>query len=121
MSRREEKRKAYSSMLMPDKKEAPGTESKSGSENICGICKQYLESSWSSDGRGTCKLLKLGSDIKSQPPVYVLEGKDGYPTKTLSDASLCKYFEKMTFIDKDGYECSDPLYRRSMRQLRDKK
>ena len=89
-------------------------------EKTCGVCKHYLESSWSSDGRGSCKELKEGSDITSDPPVFNLEGKNGYQLRILTDAARCTYFEKSEFIDHDGHECSDPIYRRSMRQLMDK-
>ena len=89
-------------------------------EKTCGICKHYLETSWSSDGRGSCKVLKEGSDITSNPPVFNLEGKDGYLLRILTDAARCTYFEKSEFIDHDGQECSDPIYRRSMTQLMDK-
>jgi hypothetical protein len=118
MSRREEKRKAYGGILMPkhDKQEsAPGKKP----EKVCGTCMNYSESSWSSDGRGSCKAIKLGSDICTNPPVYVTDGKEGYLTRTLSDASACTYYEKMKLIDKDGYECSDPAYRRTIRQLQE--
>jgi len=46
-------------------------------EKNCGICKHYLENTYASDGRGTCSMLKDGSDITSDPPVFVLEGKTG--------------------------------------------
>ncbi|RJP38492.1 MAG: hypothetical protein C4548_13215 [Desulfobacteraceae bacterium] len=118
MSRREEKRKAYASMLAPNLGEpesAPGKKP----EKVCGTCLHYLETSWSSDGRGSCKTLKLGSDIHANPPVYVTDGKEGYLTRTLSDASGCAQYEKMKLIDKDGYECSDPAYRRTIRQLQE--
>lgn len=117
MSRRDQKRQAYTNMLIPEKKEDAGT--RTVGRKICGTCKNYLESSWSSDGRGSCSLLKMGSNISSDPPVYKLDEKEGYMTKTLSDASACKYYDKMKMIDKDGYECSDPIYRRSMRQLQE--
>jgi hypothetical protein len=117
MSRRDEKRKAYAGMLVPRvEKEA---DSGMRPERLCGTCLSYSESSWSSDGRGSCKSLKIGTDIHGKPAVFVTEGQEGYLTRTLSDASACTYYEKMKLIDKDGYECSDPAYRRSMRQLRD--
>lgn len=115
MSKREEKRRAYTSMLVPQAEK----DLKKPGEKVCGNCKKYLESAWSSDGRGSCTVLKMGSDIHATPPVHVLEGKDGYPTKTLADAASCKYYDKMTFVDKDGYECSDPVFRRSIRQFQD--
>ena len=104
--------------------QAKDVQKESDSDNIpeknCGICKHYLETSYMSDGRGTCAVLKEGSDITSDPPVFNLEAKNGYMLRMLSDASKCTYFEKMEFIDKDGHECSDPKFRRSMRQLQDK-
>ena len=89
-------------------------------EKNCGVCKNYLENTYTSDGRGTCNVLKDGSDITSDPPILKMEGKNGYQLKILTDAAKCTYFEKMEFIDHDGHECSDPKYRRSMRQLQDK-
>ncbi|MDA3897784.1 MAG: hypothetical protein PF482_16750 [Desulfobacteraceae bacterium] len=115
MSRRDEKRQAYTSMLIPEKTD--GSSAKSVGHKICGTCKNYMETSWSNDGRGSCNVLKMGSNIGSNPPVHKLDGKEGYMSKTLSDASACQYYEKMKMLDKDGYECSDPIYRRSMRQV----
>ena len=89
-------------------------------ERPCGLCKHFSESAWSSDGRGSCKVLKEGSDITRDPPVFNLEGKNGYMLRILTDAKRCTYYERNEFIDKDGYECSDPAYRRFIRQLRDK-
>lgn len=118
MSRRDEKRKAYANVLVPQKPKNDA-ESVQKSDKLCGTCENYFESSWSSDGRGSCKQLKLGSDITVHPPVYVTEGKEGYLTRTLTDASSCAHFQKMKMIDKDGYECSDPRYRRSIRQFQE--
>ncbi|MDT8274225.1 MAG: hypothetical protein RRA35_13625 [Desulfomonilia bacterium] len=86
----------------------------------CGLCKHYLESAYTSDGRGSCKILKEESDITRDPPVFILEGRNGYMLRILTDASRCTYYERNEFIDKDGYECSDPAFRRFMRQLKDK-
>jgi hypothetical protein len=116
MSRRDQKRQQYASMFLP-KKQASDSGSHGPDKKVCGTCSQYSESAYSNDGRGSCKFLKAGSDISKNQPVYVLEGKEGFFTKTLFDASFCKYYEKMRMIDKDGYECSDPVYRRSIRQL----
>lgn len=118
MSRRDEKRKAYAGVLVP-RVENKEPDTGKASDTLCGTCLHYSESSWSSDGRGSCKVLKFGSDIHNRPPTFVTDGREGYLTKTLSDASGCTYYEKMKLIDKDGYECSDPAYRRSMRQLRE--
>jgi len=118
MSRREEKRKAYANILVPQKHESNAAPPKK-TDKLCGTCTNYSESSWSSDGRGSCKYLKLGSDITIRPPDYIVEGKDGYLTRTLADASTCEHYEKMKMIDKDGYECSDPTFRRSIRQFQE--
>ncbi|MBA4368399.1 MAG: hypothetical protein C0403_12275 [Desulfobacterium sp.] len=118
MSRREEKRQKFASSLMPQKHESDAAPLKK-SDKLCGTCKNYSESSFASDGRGSCKYLKLGSDITGKPPVYITEGKEGYLTKTLADASSCEHYQKMKMIDKDGYECSDPMFRRSMRQFQE--
>jgi len=119
MSRREQKRQAYTNILVPQKQKE-GVLQKGAGRKVCGTCSHFSESSWSSDGRGSCNFLKLGSNLICDPPVYAREGKDGFLTKTLSDASACKYYEKLKLIDKDGYECSDPAYRRSIRQMSEK-
>lgn len=118
MSRRDSKRNAYGSMLVPQAQKQ-SRESGKKSQKVCGTCRNYSESAWSSDGRGSCSCLKLGSDITANPPVFITEGKEGYLTRTLSDASLCEHYVKMKMIDRDGYECSDPVYRRSIRQLQE--
>ena len=87
---------------------------------VCGICKHFLETAAYSDGRGTCTVLKDGSDITCNPPIFIMEGKDGYRLRALTDAAKCPSYKKMEFIDHDGTECSDPKYRRSMRQFQDK-
>ncbi len=89
-------------------------------EKPCGLCRHFLESAYASDGRGSCKVLKEGSDITSTPPVIILEGKNGYMMRILTDASRCSHYERNEFIDKDGYKCSDPVFRRFIRQLKDK-
>jgi hypothetical protein len=89
-------------------------------EQPCGLCRHYMESAWSSDGRGSCKVLKEGSDIISDPPVFILDGTNGYMVRILTDASRCRHYERNEFIDKDGFECSDPVFRRFIRQLKDK-
>ena len=118
MSRREEKRKAYATILNPQKAKK-NTSSPQQSTKVCGTCEHYSESSYSSDGRGSCQHLKLGSDISVNPAVYVTDGKEGYLTRTLSEAVNCEHYKKMKMIDKDGYECSDPKYRRSIRQFQE--
>jgi len=83
----------------------------------CSLCKNFSENAYASDGRGTCKVLKIGSDIHAVPPVFVLDGTVGYVTFFNTDTSACTHFDRMELIDKDGYECADPAYRRVQRQL----
>lgn len=120
MARRSRQEYANATGAFGVQQKQPGGSEGEVPEKACGMCKNFSESAWSSDGRGTCKVLKQGSDIFSDPPVYQLEGKNGYMVRSLADAAKCKYFEKMRFIDKDGHECSDPQFRRSQRQFQDK-
>ena len=89
-------------------------------DKVCGKCKNYRESPFTGQGTGSCNVLKEGSYIFIDPPNFNTENVDGYRTMALMDATRCKYYEKMEFMDKDPTECSDPVYRRSMRQFQDK-
>lgn len=84
---------------------------------MCGLCKNFSENAYASDGRGYCKKLKVGSDIKADPPVLVNEGDAGYSTMFNRDASRCPHFDKMEMVDTDGNEVADPQYRRVQRQF----
>ena len=86
----------------------------------CGFCKNFSENAYASDGRGYCKKLKVGSNIKSNPPLYVLEGEAGLTTLFNADAANCAHFDKMDIVDTDGNEVSDPQYRRVQRQMEKK-
>jgi hypothetical protein len=83
----------------------------------CGLCKNFSENAFASDGRGFCKKLKVGSDIKLDPPKYVTDGEAGYSTLFNRDAAKCIYFERMEMVDTDGHEVADPQYRRVQRQM----
>lgn len=83
----------------------------------CGICRNFCENAYASDGRGACNILKFGSDITKDPPVLVMEGDTGLITFFNTDGSRCPYFNKMDLIDTDGKECADPAYRRMQRQI----
>jgi hypothetical protein len=83
----------------------------------CGLCKNFLENAYASDGRGVCKTLKIGSEISTDPPVYVTEGDAGLITHFNMDGSRCDHFSRMVMIDKDGSECADPVFRRVQRQM----
>ncbi|MBI5843126.1 MAG: hypothetical protein HZB23_00480 [Deltaproteobacteria bacterium] len=86
----------------------------------CGFCKNFAENAYASDGRGLCKILKMGSNILSAQPVFVTEGEVGHPTMFNTEAARCTYFERMDFIDTDGNEVADPSYRRVQRQMESK-
>lgn len=86
-------------------------------EVACGKCKNFSENAWASDGRGFCGVLKVGSDLTAEPPVFVTEGDAGLMTMFNMDAAKCTYFEKMKLIDTEGSECVDPQYRRAQRQM----
>jgi hypothetical protein len=116
MSRRDEIRQAYSGIYA--QQAAPKSNQKRP-EKMCGVCSNYLEAAFTGEGVGTCTILKLGSDILANPPVFVMEGENGYRTMNLRDAAACPHYSKMEFVDKDGTECNDPKYRRSMRQMQD--
>lgn len=86
----------------------------------CGLCMNFSENAYASDGRGFCKKLKVGSDIKAKPPVYVMEGEAGFSTLFNTDASGCEHFKKMKMVDTDGNEVADPNWRRVQRQMEKK-
>ncbi|MBU2490390.1 MAG: hypothetical protein KKA60_13450 [Proteobacteria bacterium] len=86
----------------------------------CGFCKNFSENAYASDGRGYCKQLKVGSNIKTDPPVYVMEGDAGLTVLFNAEAAGCKFFDRMDFVDTDGHEVADPSYRRVQRQMEKK-
>lgn len=88
-------------------------------DKACGKCSNYSEIPFSTDGRGNCMLLRIGSDILSTPPVVVLEGDSSYVTVFNVDASNCPHYTKMEFIDTDTSECADPQFKRSQRQFKE--
>ena len=86
-------------------------------DKACGKCKDFSENAYASDGRGFCRVLKTGSNLLADPPIFVLEGETGLMCMFNMDASKCKYYERMEFIDTDGTECADPQFRRAQRQM----
>ena len=53
-------------------------------EKACGLCKNFSENAKEADGRGTCRILKMGSDLKANPPKLVTEGEIGLEPFPLS-------------------------------------
>jgi len=86
-------------------------------EKACGKCKHFSENAYGSDGRGYCGVLKMGTDLTVDPPVYVQEGDAAMITFFNVDVGKCKYYDQMAFIDTDGTECADPHHRRTQRQM----
>lgn len=117
MSRRDEWGQVKENMF------GPATQAKSVEERekvpkiACGVCKNFSENAYASDGRGTCRILKTGSDIGANPPVYVFEGESGFISFFNTEAATCTHFTRQELIDKDGFECADPAYRRAQRQM----
>ena len=86
-------------------------------EKACGYCSNFSENAKETDGRGICKILKMGSNIRLTPPLFVQEGEVGYITFLNADGVNCTHFNKMSFIDRDMGETSDPAFRRALRQM----
>ncbi len=116
MGRRDQWKQASSKMFGETTKKKSFEERERMPEVACGLCRNFSENAYASDGRGVCKTLKIGSDISVDPPVYVLEGDTGLITFFNTDAAGCSHFDKMGMIDRDGTECADPAFRRAQRQ-----
>lgn len=116
-SRREEWNQVRNSMAS-DFSTAKGVEGREiVPDKACGKCKNFSESAYASDGRGSCRVLKIGSNFLVGPPIFVLDGETGLMCMFNMDASRCEYYERMEFIDTDGTECADPQFRRAQRQM----
>ena len=87
-------------------------------DKACGKCVHFLETPYEASGGGNCDLLRFGSDLMKDPPVYKLEGEMPLMTHITMDAAKCTYYELREFIDTDATETSDPRYRRKMREMK---
>ncbi len=117
MGRREQWQQVRQSVLGQSTKPKSMQELENVPDKACGLCKNFSENAYASDGRGNCNILKFGSDITKKPQVYITKGDVGLPTFFNTDASLCRHFEKMKMVDTDGTECADPAFRRMQRQM----
>ena len=92
-----------------------------GRENVpdtaCGKCVNFAGNINRADGTGYCGILKTGSDISLDEPVYTMEGKIGFICLFNTDAAQCKHYELMSMVDTDGTECADPKLSRQQRQM----
>ena len=86
----------------------------------CGKCKNFSENAYASDGRGFCGILKTGSNILEDTPVYIFDGEASLLTFFNTNAEKCEYFKEMDLVDTDGFECADPQFRRAQRQMANK-
>ncbi|MDI6795830.1 MAG: hypothetical protein QMD09_02745 [Desulfatibacillaceae bacterium] len=120
MGRRDQWKQVQSGIYDPSLKARTVEERETVPDIACGLCKNFAENAYASDGRGLCRVLKIGSDISASPVVYVLEGEVGYPAYFTTNAASCTHFERMDFIDTDGSEVADPNYRRVQRQMENK-
>jgi hypothetical protein len=117
MSRRDQWKQAIEGVLSSGQKTSGVEARETVPEISCAVCKNFSENAYASDGRGTCRILKIGSDISLEKPAYVLEGDAPLNVKFNTDAARCGRFDKMDYIDTDGSECADPSYRRAQRQM----
>jgi len=117
MSRRSQWNQLKDSMFGEASRQKTIQERETIPETACGICQNFLENAYASDGRGSCKKLKFGTNFNINPPVFITSGENGYITFFNKNASNCSYFNKMQLIDKDGTECADPEFRRAQRQM----
>jgi len=85
-------------------------------EKSCGNCKHFSASTWLGTTGGNCDVLKAGSDIAKDPPVFVLEGEANLQSDVMLDASRCKYHEQLEIVDTDIGEAFDHRYSRHQRQ-----
>lgn len=120
MGRRDQWRQVQGAMFGEVTKARTVEEREKVPDRACGLCRNFAENAYASDGRGLCKLLKVGSDIAAEPPLFVMDGEVGYPTMFNADGARCTRFEAMDFVDTDGTEVADPSYRRVQRQMEKK-
>jgi len=117
MSRRDQWTEIQKSMFGEATKAKSVEERETIPNKACGVCINFSENAYASDGRGSCSVLKVGSNIAADPPVFVTEGETGLITFFNTDGAKCGNFCKMDLIDKDGSECADPAFRRMQRQM----
>jgi len=86
-------------------------------EKACGKCKSFSTNAYASDGSGFCKVLKMGSDIMSDKPIFIFEGDASLMSSINMDADKCEKYAELTYIDTDNTECADPARKRTGRQM----
>ncbi|MBE0416052.1 MAG: hypothetical protein IBX36_05910 [Dehalococcoidia bacterium] len=86
-------------------------------EKACGKCKRFFSSTSRGGSGGSCDILKVGSNITKDPPLFVTEGEANYWPDFKMDASRCKYYDEMEFIETDISQAHDPRFSRPFRQM----
>ncbi len=117
MSRREQWKQISNKMMGELTKPKSFEERERVPDKACGVCQNFSENAYASDGRGTCRVLRAGSNLDGEHPVYVTEGETALITFFNTDGARCSRFAKMEIIDKDATECADPAFRRAQRQM----
>ncbi|MDY6854597.1 MAG: hypothetical protein SWO11_07795 [Thermodesulfobacteriota bacterium] len=85
-------------------------------DKACGKCKDFFQAGLGTTS-GMCNVLKEGSNIQSDPPVFVTEGEGFIAVSFNTDASKCKYYNEMEMIDTDISQAHDPKVSRHQRQM----
>jgi len=85
-------------------------------ETSCGNCKKFWASTHLGSTGGVCTVLKSGSDITSDPPVFVLEGEANLQSDVMMDARRCTYHVPLDRVDTEIAEAFDGRYSRHQRQ-----
>ncbi len=106
---------AKNMMLSDTQKTRTMAERESVPDVACGRCANWFQNS--SGINGICNVLKVGSDLKVDPPVFVTEGTVSLCPLFDMDSSKCTYFKKMAIMSSDISESSDPMATRHQRQL----
>ncbi|MDY6854679.1 MAG: hypothetical protein SWO11_08210 [Thermodesulfobacteriota bacterium] len=99
-------------MLSESEKERSMEEREFVPDKACGKCKNFYQGAL-----GICNLLKEGSNIASDSPVFKTEGDACFAVSFNTDASKCEYYNEMELIDTDISQALDPKVSRHQRQM----
>ena len=85
-------------------------------DKACGKCQNYFQAGLGTTS-GMCNVLKEGSDIMTDPPVFVTQGGALLAVAFNADAEKCTYYKEMEMMDKDISQSFDPKVSRHQRQM----
>ncbi len=103
-------------MLGASEKERSYEEREHMPDIACGLCKNFFQAGLGTTG-GMCKVLKKGTDITAEPPVFTQEGETLYPVNFNMESSKCTFFDKMEIVETDATQSHDPMVSRHQRQM----